>query len=185
MLLAAGELPVRPSSSTCSWRCRTRTAARTAFELARDARRAGLAGPARAGRALAQGPAQARGPDRRAVRGDRRRERHATSLKDMESGEQHELSSRRRDPDDPARRAGCREARPRPNDYRDAWCGELTAERADTAGARRRLGAPPPRPRRPDLHRPARPLGDRPARVPPRDRARGARGARTRCAPRT
>ena len=33
--------------------------------------------------------------------------------------------------------------------------------------ARRRLGAPPPRPRRPDLHRPARPLGHRPARLPP------------------
>ena len=47
-------------------------------------------------------------------------------------------------------------------------------------GARRRLGAPPPRPRRADLHRPARPLGHRPARLPPRDRARGARARRTR-----
>ena len=35
-------------------------------------------------------------------------------------------------------------------------------------GPRRRLGAPPPRPRRPDLHRPARPHRARPARLQPR-----------------
>ena len=34
-------------------------------------------------------------------------------------------------------------------------------------GARRGLGAPPPRPRRPDLHRPARPHRAGPARLPP------------------
>ena len=90
-----------------------------------------------------------------------------------------------RDPDDPAREPAVVKHAPRPNDYRDAWCGELTADARRHAGARRRLGAPPPRPRRADLHRPARPLGDRPARVPPRDRARGARARRTRCAPRT
>ena len=37
--------------------------------------------------------------------------------------------------------------------------------------ARRRLGPPPPRPRRADLHRPARPHRDRPARLPPGARA--------------
>ena len=42
-------------------------------------------------------------------------------------------------------------------------------------GARRRLGAPPPRPRRPDLHRPARPHRHRPARLPPRRRGRRLR----------
>ena len=44
--------------------------------------------------------------------------------------------------------------------------------------ARRRLGAPPPRPRRPDLHRPARPLGHRPARLPPGHLRRGVRDRR-------
>ena len=72
----------------------------------------------------------------------------AVSLKEMESGEQRELS-----PDEviPSILRGVRSvdahrrARTR---YRDSWCGELTAERAGTAGAGGRLGAPPPRPRR-------------------------------------
>ena len=45
------------------------------------------------------------------------------------------------------------------------------------ARARRRLGAPPPRPRRGGLHRPARPLGAAAAGLPPGGRARGPHAA--------
>ena len=51
--------------------------------------------------------------------------------------------------------------------------------------ARRRLGAPPPRPRRPDLHRPARPHRPAAARLPPRRRAPRPTPRPTGCAPRT
>ena len=47
------------------------------------------------------------------------------------------------------------------------------------------MGAPPPRPRRADLHRPARPHRACAARLPSRPGARGARAAPTGCAPRT
>ena len=57
---------------------------------------------------------------------------------------------------------------PRPNTFRDAWAGDLTAARCGDRGPRGRLGPPPPRPRRADLHRPARPLGARAARRPSR-----------------
>ena len=54
-------------------------------------------------------------------------------------------------------------------------CGELRAAHAGEDVDPLRLGGAPPRPRRRDLHRPARPRGRRAARVPPRGRARGAR----------
>ena len=69
---------------------------------------------------------------------------------------------------------------PRPNRYRDRWAGELRARRRRRDAARGRLGAPPPRPRRADLHRPARPHRPAAARLPARG---GARGARRRRAP--
>ena len=56
----------------------------------------------------------------------------------------------------------------------------LDADARGDAGPRRRLGAPPPRPRRADLHRPARPLRARAARLPPgreRRRVRAGRAA--------
>src|SRR6202035_3498715 len=40
--------------------------------------------------------------------------------------------ARQRDPDDPPREQAVVINPPRPNGYRDAWCGQLTGERADT-----------------------------------------------------
>ena len=51
--------------------------------------------------------------------------------------------------------------------------------------ARRRLGPPPARPRRADLHRPARPHRAAAGRLPARGGRRGAQAAPRRCAPRT
>ena len=64
-----------------------------------------------------------------------------------------------------------------PNEYRDTWCGQVLADRVDSEVARGRLGAPPPRPRRADLHRPARPHRARAAGLQPR---RGRRRPRAR-----
>ena len=90
ILLSAGELPVQRIWSTCSWRWSAPTWGATAFSLARDARRAGLNAQLElAGRSL-------RGQLKHA---DRIRARYVaivgeegTSLKNMESGEQLELS---------------------------------------------------------------------------------------------
>ena len=127
----------------------------------RRARRA-----ARARRALAEGPAQAGRPRRRPLRCDPRRRRDGA----QGHGE----------------RGAARRWRPTTvmHHIRGARCEAAARQRATaTPGAascaratrrdrpRGRLGAPPPRPRRPDLHRPARPLRARPARLPPRDRA--------------
>ena len=72
-----------------------------------------------------------------------------------------------------------------PNGYRDTWCGQVLRRPGRLRGARRRLGPPPPRPRRARLHRPARPHRARPARLRPRrGRARRSSSA-TSCAPRT
>ena len=137
-----------------------------------------------AGDVAARAPRRSRWPPRRAARASPRRSsspaarsrasssrprgcRPATlpslgdegiELKDMESGEQETVESgsavvahvlR-------GRHAGCKP--PAPNPYRDTWCGDARrAAHAGRAGPRRRLGAPPPRPRRADLHRPARP----------------------------
>ena len=68
---------------------------------------------------------------------------------------------------------------PRPNTFRDAWAGDLTAARCGTEVRVAGLGPPPPRPRRAHLHRPARPLGPRAARRAPaglRRRLRRGRG---------
>ena len=65
----------------------------------------------------------------------------------------------------------------RPNDYRDAWCGQVLPDRVGDDRPRRRLGPPPPRPRRPRVHRPARPHRPRPARLQP---GRGGRRLRAR-----
>ena len=86
----------------------------------------------------------------------------------------------------PARDGGRCEAAARRTRYRDAWAGALTREpRRRRTVARRRLGPPPPRPRRADLHRPARPLRDRAARLPPGPRAEALAAAAARCAPST
>ena len=69
---------------------------------------------------------------------------------------------------------------PRANPYRDAWAGELDAARVGERRARGRLGAPPARPRRADLHRPARPLraSSSSSSIPrPRPSARAGRAA--------
>ena len=60
---------------------------------------------------------------------------------------------------------------------RSHTCGGLRAADAGTDGHALRLGRAPPRSRRRDVHRPPRPRGHRPGRVPPR---RGAGGARRR-----
>ena len=73
----------------------------------------------------------------------------------------------------------------RANEYRDTWCGQVLADRVGRAVARRGLGAPPPRPRRADLHRPARPHRPRPARLQPRRGRRRRSSSATGCAPRT
>ena len=66
------------------------------------------------------------------------------------------------------------------NEYRDAWCGQVLGDRVDSEVRRRRLGPPPPRPRRARVHRPARPHRARPARLPP---GRVRRGVRARAPP--
>ena len=74
MLLAAERARRgRRRLSTCSSRTRRRRARATAFALAAEARRAGLAAQLELARALAEGPAQAGRPGRRALRCDPRR----------------------------------------------------------------------------------------------------------------
>ena len=114
--------------------------------------------PDGAGRALAQGPAQAGRPARRPLRRDRRRGRDgAEGHGDGRAGDGRSATRVvARVLQGTARRV---KPPPRANRYRDAWAGELRAAAPARTRPRRRLGAPPPRPRRPDLHRPARPLG--------------------------
>ena len=131
MLLATSELPTPPELVDLYVAVGDRQGARTAFELALEARRAGPPGAARARRPLAEGPAQARRPARRALRRDRRRERFGQAEgHGVGRGARH--GTRRRDPRDPPLRTTAVKHAPRPNDYRDLWCGELTADRADT-----------------------------------------------------
>ena len=177
MLLAAGGAPGRAAAGRSVRRDRRPTRAAPRFQLARDARRAGLAAQLElAGRSLQAparptrtGSAPATSPSSRAStpppQGDG-------------SGEQREL--------EPAtdviptilagQPADMKHAPATERLPRHAGADELTADRAGTHGPRRRLGPPPARPRRADLHRPARPLRDRAARLPPRQRARGSRG---------
>ena len=129
MLLAAGDLPHAPELLDLYVARVGEQTLRRAFDLSHEARRAGLSVQLElAGRSL---KGQLKQADRAGARyvaiveGDG----HAT-IKNMESGEQRELAPRR-DPDDPARIEAVKHA-PRPNGYRDTWCGDLTAERAGT-----------------------------------------------------
>ena len=139
-----------------------------------DARAAGLRGAARARRPLAEGPAQARRSARRALRRDRRARRGGRACATCAPGAERDAAARRRSLD-PAAGSARDAARPRPTRYRDAGAASCAPRDAGDERPRRRLGAPPPRPRRPDLHRPARPLRAPPARLPSRHRAGGAR----------
>ena len=169
----------RRASSGCCWRRRA-AAGRAApvdlyvayearhrgaaFRLAADARRAGHAAQTRTRRPLDEGPAQAGRPRGRPLRC------HPGDEGDVAQGHgdgRAETRGRRH-----GRRATSRGGAvkpPRANELprRLGRRPRRRARRRDRA--RRRLGAPPPRPRRPDLHRPARPLRNRPARLPPRD----------------
>jgi histidyl-tRNA synthetase len=91
MLMAAGELPIAPSVTDLYVAIAKRDAAPEAFRLARDARRAGLAARLELGdRALKRQLAYADRIGARyvAIVGDEQ----ATSLKEMESGDQRELA---------------------------------------------------------------------------------------------
>ena len=185
MLLAAAEQPSRRRLVDLLRRPRRAAArARGRVRLAREARRAGLAAQIElAGRSL---KGQLKHADRLGARyvAIVTATRQA-QLKDMDSGEQQEIelgaviaAILRGEP------AVVRQS-PRPNGL-PRRLGRRAARRARRRrGPRRRLGAPPPRPRRADLHRPARPLRARAARLPPRARARGPRSCAHRCAPRT
>ena len=61
----------------------------------------------------------------------------------------------------------------------------MLSDRVGSEVAGRRLGPPPPRPRRADLHRPARPHRPGPARLQPRRGGRARTSSPTSCAPRT
>ena len=179
MLLAAEERPQPRARLRPVRRLGARRRA-DAFALATEARRAGLAradGARRAARSRASssrptGPAPATLRSS-ATDGDGA----ARTWSQGEQADGRSADARRR-----RRAAGAARAvkqPPRANGYRDAWCGRAArgATPARTV-ARRRLGAPPPRPRRADLHRPARPLGHRPARLPPGHQRRGVRRGR-------
>jgi histidyl-tRNA synthetase len=92
MVMAAGELPVAPPVTDLYVAIAQPEGAPRAFQLARDARRAGLA---------AQLELSGRSLKRQLARADRIGARYVaivadgptTSLKDMESGEQHELTA--------------------------------------------------------------------------------------------
>ena len=170
MLLAsagAAHRAPRPSTSTSPTRATPHRVA--AFRLAADARRAGFAARLElAGRSLKGQLKQADRAGARyvAILGD-----EGTSLKDMETGEQRTV-----EPDTVMHflRAGAGEAAPRQRLPRRLVRRAVGRARGGDR-ARRGLGAPPARPRRPDLRRPARPLRHRPARLPPRVGRRGAR----------
>ena len=92
MLMAAGELPVAPKLTDLYVAIAQPEASAPAFQLARDARRAGLAAQLElSGRSLKRQLAHADRIGARyvAIVGDE----SATSLKEMESGEQRELSA--------------------------------------------------------------------------------------------
>src|SRR6185437_10153592 len=84
----------------------------------------------RACRPFAAGPAQARRSYRGEIRG------HRGGRRDLieEHGDRRAARAvaQRSDPNDPAREPTVVKHGPRPNRYRDAWCGQLTAERAGT-----------------------------------------------------
>ena len=106
----------------------------------------------------------------RADRDPRRRDRR-------EGHGERRAARRRPTPTRPSALGAGRRSReaPRANRYRTRWAGELRAGDVGERAARGRLGPPPPRPRRADLHRPARPHRAAAARLPARGGARGAR----------
>ena len=131
MLLAAGEQPVaaRSRRPVRGRRRRPAPAHRAAFELANEARRAGLSAQMELAGPVAQGPAQARGPHRRALRCDHRRPDAGQPQEHGDRGADR-AGAAGRDPDHPAREpAGVNHA-PRANRYRDSWAGSLDAARA-------------------------------------------------------
>ncbi len=168
---------------TSSWpRPRSRREPRVRAR-ARAARR-GPAGRARPRRALAQGPDEAGRPDRRAPRRDPRRAGRpprcatwrAASRQPLDLGRAAEAGESVSAPEFPALRA---------NEYRDTWCGQVLGRPRRLRRAGRRLGPPPPRPRRPGLHRPARPhRASSSSSSTPTSRARRS-SSPTGCAPRT
>ena len=131
-----------PTCATCSSRSRRRRRAGRAGVRPRHRgppRRAERA--ARARRPVAQGPAQARRPDRRSLRCDRRR-RRAREPQEHGVRRAERDQARRRDRRDAARRSavsadtsterpGAMTTQPRPNRYRDAWADCFDAARAD------------------------------------------------------
>ena len=128
-----GELPARAGARRPVRRARRR---RRRGASALRARRRGAPGraqrAARAGRPLAQGPAQARRPDRRALRCDHRRR-----CRDQPQGHGDRRAARGRAsaviPTILRGSRARREARARaPTAIRDSWAGELDAERAGT-----------------------------------------------------
>ena len=131
MLMAAGEFPVAPRASPiCTSRSATVTPRTEAFGS--PATRAAPAWPRSSSwRAGVEAPARVRRPDRREVRGDRRRR-----ADDQPQGHGVRRAARARargsDPDDPAGQPADVKHAPRPNPYRDTWCGQVTAERAGT-----------------------------------------------------
>ena len=154
--------------------------AAAAFRLAADARRAGHAARLELGGRSLKG--QLKQADRAGARFVAILGEEGTSLKDMESGEQKTV-----EPDTVMHHirggkpceAAARERLPR-RLVRRAARGRRRLDRP-----RRRLGAPPPRPRRADLHRPARPLrASSSSSSTPRPRPRRTRSPSA-CAPST
>ena len=173
MLLAAGEQPVQCELVDLFIALPGHDGVRAAFRLAREARQAGLRAQLElAGRSL-------RGQLRHA---DRIGARYVAIIGERgDVVEEHGVrraaghAPARRDPDDPAGAPAVNRA-PRPNRYRDAWSGELTAERA---GTQARVAGWVHRRRDHgglifiDLRDRS---GHRAARVPPRDRPGGSPG---------
>ncbi len=131
------------------------------------------AGGDRAGRPLAEGPAQAGRPHR--CPGDRDPRR-----RDRREGHGRAASRARRR--GPTRRwswwrGRCDEG-PAPQPLPRPLVRRRARRRRGPDAARGRLGAPPPRPRRADLHRPARPHRPAAARLPARGGPRGPRRSR-------
>ena len=137
MLLAAAEQPVAADivDLYVAIAARDSVPAHQAGLQARQRRAPGR--PVRAagaGRPQAQGPAQARGPPRCALRCDHRRP-DADQPEGHGGGRPDRGRALGGDPGDPARGPRRVNHAPRANTFRDSWAGELDAERAGT-GAR-------------------------------------------------
>ena len=130
MLLAARELRPAADAVDLYVALAKRDSKPGGFELAREARRAGLQAQVElAGRSL---KGQLKHADRIRARFVAIVDNGHVALKDMESGEQRDTELAGRHPDDPARGAAAVKHAPRPNTYRDAWAGSCAADRAGT-----------------------------------------------------